>query len=73
MTYRALKGCAGKPPAPEWPNGARIAVQFALNVEEGAESCTLNGDNQSEAYLHEPSGRGARLGERDLTVESIYE
>jgi len=44
-----------------------------LNVEEGAESSILNRDSQSEAYLHELPGRPAREGERDLSVESMYE
>ena len=49
MVERDLLGYGGKPPHPRWPGGARIAVQFVLNVEEGAESCVLNGDAQSEA------------------------
>ncbi len=73
MAGRDLAGYAGKPPRPEWPGAARIAVQFVLNVEEGAESCILNGDAQSEAYLHELPGRPARSSERDLSVESMYE
>ncbi|QFT54300.1 polysaccharide deacetylase family protein [Microbulbifer sp. THAF38] len=73
MIERDLQGYAGHPPDPRWPNGARIAVQFVLNIEEGAESCVLNGDDQSEAYLHELFGREPRLGERDLSVESMYE
>ncbi|WP_226648238.1 polysaccharide deacetylase family protein [Microbulbifer variabilis] len=73
MNERDLEGYAGYPPDPKWPNGARIAVQFVLNIEEGAESCVLNGDSQSEAYLHELFGREPRLGGRDLSVESMYE
>ena len=73
MIGRDLVGYGGRPPHPHWPDGARIAVQFVLNIEEGAESCILNGDDRSEAYLHELSGRPARMGERDLSVESLYE
>lgn len=73
MPARDLIGYGSNPPHPRWPNGARIALQFVLNVEEGAESTTLNGDAQSEAYLHELYGRPARQGERDLSVESMYE
>lgn len=50
-----------------------MAVQFVLNIEEGAERTTLNGDEQSESYLHELPGRPSRLGERDLSVEGMYE
>ena len=73
MTERDLVGYGGRPPDPRWPGGARVAVQFVLNVEEGAEQTILNGDAQSEAYLHELPGRPPRVGERDLSVESIYE
>ena len=73
MAERDLAGYGGKPPHPHWPGDARVALQFVLNVEEGAESCVLNGDPQSEAYLHELPGRPARIGERDLSVEGLYE
>ncbi|MCP5164878.1 MAG: polysaccharide deacetylase family protein [Pseudomonadales bacterium] len=73
MTSRDLAGYAGKPPHPGWPGSARLALQFVLNIEEGAESCVLNGDACSEAYLHELPGRPARQGQRDLSVESLYE
>jgi allantoinase len=73
MADRDLVGYGGRPPQPRWPGEARVAVQFVLNIEEGAESCILNGDAQSEAYLHELPGRPSRLGERDLSVEGMYE
>ncbi|RLR18228.1 allantoinase, partial [Sodalis-like symbiont of Bactericera trigonica] len=41
---RDLIGYAGKPPHAGWPQQARIAVQFILNYEEGAESHVLHGD-----------------------------
>jgi len=73
MAERDLIGYGGWPPHPRWPGAARIAVQFVLNVEEGAESSVLNGDPVSEAYLHELAGRPPRAGERDLSVEGMYE
>lgn len=73
MASRDLGGYGGRPPHPHWPGDARIAVQFVLNIEEGAESCIGNGDAQSEAYLHELSGRPPRVGEQDLSVEGLYE
>lgn len=73
MAARDLVGYGRHPPHPRWPGGARVAVQFVLNIEEGAESCLLNGDAQSEAWLHELPGRPARTGERDLSVEGMYE
>jgi allantoinase len=73
MPERDLVGYAGRPPHPRWPDEARVAVQFVLNIEEGAESTILNGDICSEAWLHELPGRGPRTGERDLSVEGMYE
>lgn len=73
MASRELVGYGGRPPHPGWPGGARIALQFVLNVEEGAEASVVNGDAESEAYLHELPGRPARRGERDPSVESMYE
>jgi len=60
-------------PHPPWPGEARVAVQFVLNIEEGAESSILNGDDRSEAYLHELPDRRARTGDCDLSVEGMYE
>jgi putative urate catabolism protein len=73
MAERDLVGYGGRPPDPRWPGEARVAVQFVLNVEEGAERSILNGDDGSESYLHELPGRPSRMGERDLSVESMYE
>ena len=43
-------------PTPQWPGGARIAVQFVLNYEEGGENNILHGDAASEAFLSEIVG-----------------
>ena len=58
---------------PKWPNKARIAVQFVLNYEEGAENSILHGDNASEAFLSEIVGAKAYEGVRHMSMESIYE
>jgi len=73
MDARDLVGYGARPPHPRWPGNARVALQFVLNIEEGAESSVVNGDDRSEAYLHELSGRPARSGERDPSIESLYE
>lgn len=73
MSERDLAGYGRYPPHPHWPGEARVAVQFVLNIEEGAELSILNGDEQSESYLHELPGRSPRTGERDLSVEGMYE
>ena len=38
---------------PNWPNNAKIAVQFVLNYEEGGENSILHGDDASETFLSE--------------------
>ncbi len=70
---RGLIGYGGKPPRADWPGGARIAVQFVLNYEEGSERCILDGDSQSEAFLSEIIGAAPFEGARHMSMESIYE
>jgi putative urate catabolism protein len=65
-------GYAGKPPQVEWPEGARIALQFVLNYEEGGESNVLHGDPGSEQFLSEIIGAEA-YPDRHMSMESIYE
>ncbi len=69
---RDLIGYGPKPPHAAWPNGARIAVQFVLNYEEGAESSVLHGDAGSEQFLSEMFNP-ASFAARHLSMESIYE
>lgn len=73
MRPRDLAGYGRHTPDPCWPNEARVAVQFVLNVEEGGERTIVNGDTESESYLHELPGRPPRTGEQDLSVEGMYE
>ena len=56
---RDLVGYGEKPPAAQWPDKARIAVQFVVNYEEGGENCVLHGDEASEAFLSEIVGAQA--------------
>ena len=69
---RDFRGYGAKPPHPRWPDGARIAVQFVLNHEEGAENCVLNGDTASETFLSEMIGAAA-YPMRHMSMESLYE
>ncbi|MFK7859065.1 MAG: allantoinase PuuE [Granulosicoccus sp.] len=70
---RDLVGYANNPPVANWPGNARIAVQFVINYEEGAENCVLHGDAASEAFLSEIVGAQALQGVRHMNMESIYE
>ena len=70
---RDLVGYGRTPPAPNWPNGARTAVQFVVNYEEGAENSVINGDPGSEAFLSEMIGAASHAGARAMAMESLYE
>jgi allantoinase len=69
---RDLRGYGRRPPHPRWPDGARVALQFVLNHEEGAENCVLHGDTASETFLSEIIGAQA-FPTRHLSMESLYE
>lgn len=69
---RDLIGYGRQPPHADWPAGARIAVQFVLNYEEGGESNILHGDSESERFLSEIIGAPGYAA-RHMSMESIYE
>ena len=73
MSERDLVGYGPSPPNPRWPGGARTALSFVLNYEEGGERTPLEGDATSEAYLHEVVGASPAVGRRDLNTESMFE
>lgn len=70
---RDFSGYGATPPDAAWPGGARIAVQFVLNYEEGGENCLLHGDAASEAFLSEIVGAAPWPGQRHWNMESIYD
>ena len=65
-------GYGASAPHPNWPNDARIALQFVLNYEEGAENSVLHGDKASETFLSEIIGAQA-FNARHMSMESLYE
>ena len=70
---RDMRGYGRWPPHPQWPGGARLALQFVINYEEGGENCILHGDEASEALLSEIVGAAPLPGMRHVNMESIYE
>jgi allantoinase len=70
---RDLVGYGRRPPHADWPGGARIALQFVLNYEEGAESSVLHGDPASETFLSEIVGAMPYARARHMSMESLYE
>ena len=69
---RDLVGYGSAPPDPHWPGGARVAVQFVINYEEGAENSVLNGDERSEGFLSDMVGAATHPA-RAMAMESLYE
>jgi allantoinase len=69
---RDLVGYGRNPPHAQWPGGARIAVQFVLNYEEGGENAVMHGDAGSEQFLSEMFNP-ASFPDRHISMEGIYE
>ncbi len=63
---RDMIGYGAEPPHAQWPGEARIALQFVINYEEGAENSILHGDPAAEAFLSEWVGAQPTLGMRNL-------
>jgi allantoinase len=70
---RDLIGYADAPPDIRWPNGARVAVNFVLNYEEGSEYSIGDNDGKTDAVLTEVSQARVPEGKRDLAAESMFE
>ena len=70
---RDLVGYGRSVPAANWPDQARLALQFVVNYEEGSENSVLHGDPASEAFLSEIVGAAPWPGQRHMSMESIYE
>jgi len=74
MQYpRDMVGYGANAPKAGWPRGARLALQFVLNYEEGGESSILHGDKASEAFLSEIVAARPLEGVRHMSMESLYE
>lgn len=70
---RDMIGYGPDRPDARWPGGAKIAVQFVLNYEEGGENNVLHGDGGSEGFLSDIPGAQPWPGMRHWNMESIYE
>ena len=69
---RDLIGYHGEAPKVEWPNQARIAVQFVLNYEEGGENHIEHGDAGSEQFLSDIVG-ATSFPDKHMSMDSMYE
>ena len=70
---RDMVGYGRTTPDPQWPGGARIAVNFVINYEEGGENSILHDDPMSEAFLSEITQAQNWPGQRHMNMESLYE
>ena len=70
---RDMIGYGADPPHSHWPGDARLALQFVINYEEGAENSILHGDPAAESFLSEIIGAQPILGARHMNIESLYE
>ncbi len=70
---RDLIGYGKQRPDPRWPGNARLAIQFAINYEEGSERTILDGDGRTEVGLAESPGGRVPPGRRDIAFETMYE
>jgi allantoinase len=69
---RDMIGYGATPPEAHWPEGARLALSFVINYEEGGENNILHGDPASETFLSEIIGAKAYEA-RHMSMESLYE
>jgi hypothetical protein len=76
---RDIMGSGQKQPCPKWPNGARVAINFCIHFEEGAEYCELHGDGDENNNLNREQEKidnndlESNPISRNLVVESLYE
>ena len=70
---RDFVGYGGRPPDPRWPDGARLALNFVLNYEEGSEYSMMDKDGVSDMALTELASAAVPRGDRDLAAESMFE
>lgn len=69
---RDLVGYADTPPDPQWPGGARLALNFVLNYEEGSEPSVQDGEGYSERAITENPAPDPDMKGRDLAAEGMY-
>ncbi|KAF4965345.1 hypothetical protein FSARC_6840 [Fusarium sarcochroum] len=68
---RDFVGYGDAPPKFTWPGGKKVAINFAINYEEGTERNPLSGDEERDSRTWVRSALPSR--ERDLMQEAEYE
>ena len=70
---RDVVGYGRNPPQADWPGGARLAVNFVINYEEGSEYAYAHGDDHDEVTLTEVASPIVPEGTPDLAARSMFE
>jgi peptidoglycan/xylan/chitin deacetylase (PgdA/CDA1 family) len=70
---RDFIGYGANPPDPKWPGGARLAINFVMNYEEGSEPSIQDGEGLTETGLTEAHGLNQGVTGRDLAGEGMFE
>ena len=76
MRYQPLRNVVGYGaalPNPKWPSRARLAINFVVNYEEGAEYSLPEGDSHAESILSDQHPGAPLPGMRCRNMESLYE
>jgi len=76
MTWQPTRNFIGygeHPPDPQWPTGARLALNFVMNYEEGSEPSFQDGEHHTETGLTEAHGLNQMGDGRDLAAEGMFE
>ncbi len=72
-TDRDLVGYGRNRPFAAWPGGARVAVSFVVNYEEGGERSIADGDAHAENYMVPDIGGISPIAERIRSIEEMFE
>lgn len=70
---RDFVGYGERPPVVRWPGGARLALNFVVNYEEGAENRFEDGMARRESTGETSSMVPVDPPQRDLANESMFE
>ncbi len=70
---RDLIGYGRQRPKADWPGGARLALSFVLNYEEGGERNVMDGDTHSEKRLVPDLLGEPAIDRRHFQVEELFE
>jgi hypothetical protein len=69
---RDVMGYASRPPKVQWPKGAKVALNFVINYEEGGEKCLLHGDKESEKLLSDDMSAQAQRKSPKMDILSFF-